>query len=188
MTRGFTSDPVDPTVLDRCVDLATRAPSAGKTQGWHLLVLEGSETARYWDIAFPAGNREGFAFPGLFGAPLIAIVLADPSAYLARYSEPDKAATGLGDSTDSWPAPYWTIDASFATMTLLLALEDAGLGALFFAHANEPGLRAGFGLPGHVQVLGTLAIGHPSDGQPRKGISASRPRGGAAAVMHRGRW
>ena len=31
--------------LDDLVDLAARAPSAGKTQGWHLVVLEGDETA-----------------------------------------------------------------------------------------------------------------------------------------------
>ena len=188
MTRNFSDAPVDPTVLDACIDLASRAPSAGKTQGWHLVVLEGDQCARYWDTAFPVHARGGFAFPGLFTAPVIALVVADPAAYLARYSESDKVTTGLGASTDAWVAPYWTIDASFATMTLLLALEDAGLGALFFAHANEPGLRAQFGLPDHVQVLGTIAIGHPAADQPRKGVSASRPRNGADVVVHRGNW
>ena len=188
MTRSFTDAPVARDVLDACVDLALRAPSAGKSQGWHLVVLEGAGTARYWNVAFPAYRRDGFAFPGLFDAPVIALVVADPSVYLDRYSEPDKAGSGLGASVDAWVAPYWTIDASFATMTFLLALEDAGLGALFFAHADEPGLRAEFGLPGHVQVLGTIAIGHPSPVQPRKGISASRPRRTASEVVHRGGW
>ena len=44
MCRSFTSDPVEPDLVDRLVDLASRAPSAGKTQGWHLVVLEGDHT------------------------------------------------------------------------------------------------------------------------------------------------
>ena len=39
MVRAFRKAPVDSKLLDRIVDLASRAPSAGKTQGWHLLVL-----------------------------------------------------------------------------------------------------------------------------------------------------
>lgn len=188
MTRNFSDSPVDPALLERCIELGSRAPSAGKTQGWHLVVLEGLETARYWDVAFPVANREGFAFPGLFTAPVIAIVLADPHAYLARYSEDDKSHTNLGASTGSWVAPYWTIDASFATMTFLLALEDSGLGALFFAHANENGLRKEFSIPEHLQVLGTVAVGHPAHDQPRKGVSASRSRSTVERIVHRGGW
>ena len=188
MTRSFTDRPVDPSVLVDCVRLASRAPSAGKSQGWHLVVLEGDQTARYWDTAFPRDKRDGFAFPGLFTAPVVAIVLADPRAYLDRYSEPDKSHTGLGSSTDAWVAPYWTIDASFATMTFLLALEDRGLGALFFAHANEPGLRAEFSVPDAVRFLGTVAVGHPADAVDRKGVSASRPRAAVADIIHRGGW
>ena len=92
MTRAFRSDPVPPELLDDLVDLASRAPSAGKTQGWHLVVLSGDETARFWDVTLPSDERPGFAFPHLLDAPVIALPLADPQAYLDRYSEPDKAA------------------------------------------------------------------------------------------------
>ena len=40
-------------------------------------------------------------------------------------------STGLGVAAN-WPVPYWQIDTAFATMLLLLAAADAGLGALFF--------------------------------------------------------
>ena len=49
MTRAFRPDPLPDGLLEHLVDLASRAPSAGKTQGWHLVVLAGSETARFWD-------------------------------------------------------------------------------------------------------------------------------------------
>lgn len=151
-------------------------------------MLEGEETSRYWDIAFPVDKRDGFVFPGLFQAPLIFLVIADPRAYLARYSEDDKSSTGLGDSTDAWVAPYWTIDASFATMTFLLALHDVGLGALFFAHSSESELRREFALPDDVQILGTLAVGYESDVPAREGRSAKRATRSADSVIHRGRW
>ncbi|NBN96244.1 MAG: hypothetical protein EBV41_01225, partial [Actinobacteria bacterium] len=44
MVRAFRRDPIDRAVLAHIVDLASRSPSAGKTQGWHLVVLEGEDT------------------------------------------------------------------------------------------------------------------------------------------------
>lgn len=188
MTRSFARTPVPRSLITDCVSLALRSPSAGKSQGWNLVMLEGQETSRYWDLAFPVDKRAGFTFPGLFDAPLIFLVVADPASYLARYSEPDKASTGLGQSVDAWVAPYWTIDASFATMTFLLALHDAGLGALFFAHAAESELRREFSLPDEVVILGTLAVGYESDQPAQQGRSAARPRRSADSVIHRGSW
>ena len=55
MTRAFDARP-GPAGAARASSStsASRAPSAGKTQGWHLVVLEGAETARFWDITLPA--------------------------------------------------------------------------------------------------------------------------------------
>lgn len=188
MTRSFAQTPVPRQMIDECVSLAVTAPSAGKSQGWNLVMLEGDETSRYWDIAFPIDKRDGFAFPGLFDAPLIFLVVADPRAYLARYSEDDKASTGLGVSTHAWVAPYWTIDASFATMTFLLSVHDVGLGALFFAHSSEDALRREFALPDEVEILGTIAVGYESSQAARPGRSANRARRTSDSVIHRGRW
>lgn len=191
MTRSFDPDrPVAPALLDRLVNLASRSPSAGKTQGWHLVVLEGERTADFWDVTLPVDRRAGFAFPGLLRAPVIALPLADPQAYVDRYSEPDKAATGWGAGTDRWSAPYWTIDASMAVMTLLLAAEDAGLGALFFAVSrNEPELRRRLGLPDRLELLGAIALGWPNPaGSNRAGRSAGRARRPAGEIIHWGHW
>jgi len=187
MTRSFSSQKVDETLITECVELALRSPSAGKSQGWHLVLLEGDATSQYWDIALPEAKRNSFVFPGLLNAPCIALVLADPQAYLQRYSESDKEDTGLGASTEAWVAPYWTIDASFATMTFLLSLEDRGLGALFFAHSQEVELRHAFSIPEHVEVLGTIAFGY-SENDVRKGRSSSRNSKSAHDVVHRLTW
>lgn len=215
MKRAFRPDPVPRAVLRNLVDLASRAPSAGKTQGWHLVVLQGDDTSRFWDVTLPSERRPTFQWPRLVDAPVIALPLADPQAYLDRYSEADKAASGLGADIAAWPARYWTIDASMAVNTFLLAAEDAGLGALFFGvFQGEGELRDELGIPGHLELLGAIALGYPvksrsgressqplgeippssSDGKnPAQmeggvGRSASRPRRTPDDIIHEGSW
>jgi len=193
MTRAFADRPIDPQVIDDLVDLAARSPSAGKTQGWHLVVLEGDETAQFWDSTLPAVKRDSFRWKRLLNAPVIALPLADAKAYVERYGEPDKVQTGLGAGASAWPVPYWTIDTSMAVMTLLLAAEDAGLGALFFGvFRGERELRHRLGIPGGLELLGALALGYPADpdggAESGPGRSAARDRRGPRQIIHRARW
>jgi nitroreductase len=191
MTRAFRPEPIDRAVLEELVELASRAPSAGKTQGWHLVVLEGAQTARFWDITLPTVRRDSFRWQQLLSAPVIALPLADAKAYTDRYSEPDKAQTGLGAGPDAWPVPYWTIDASMSVMTLLLAAEAAELGALFFGvFRGERELRQQLGIPPGMELLGAIALGHPADtdATPAMGASAVRRRRRASEIIHTGRW
>ncbi|MFZ9697710.1 MAG: nitroreductase family protein [Ilumatobacteraceae bacterium] len=191
MTRDFDAAEIADDILSDLVDLASRAPSAGKTQGWSLLVLRGAARDEFWNMSLPIDKRAGFAWPGLLRAPVVALSFADPDAYVARYSEPDKVHTGLGGGADKWGAPYWTIDASMATMTFLLAAHDAGLGALFFAVFNrEDEIRAHFGVPRSLQLLGAIALGYPAvnSSRLRRGASATRPRRGPTEIIHLDRW
>lgn len=193
MTRAFDERSIQPGVLDTLVDLAARAPSAGKTQGWHLVVLEGDETSRFWDATLPAVRRDSFRWQRLLSAPVIALPLADSKAYVDRYGEPDKAQTGLGAGASAWPVPYWTIDTSMAVMSLLLAAEDVGLGALFFGvFRGERELRHQLGIPGGLELLGAIALGYPaadtSEGASGPGRSAARGRRSPGQIIHRGGW
>lgn len=189
MTRAFSAQSVDPLVISSLVDLASRAPSAGKTQGWHLLVLQGPDVPKFWDDTLPTSRREAFRFKKLLDAPIIALPFADPDAYVERYSLPDKKQTGLGAGVDAWPTPYWTVDTSFAVMTLLHAAHDLGLGALFFAVFNgESELRARLEVPEHMQLLGAIAIGWPSVEESAVGASAQRQRRSPDEIIHYSKW
>ena len=184
MTRSFAHTAVARSTISELLDLAVRAPSAGKTQGWSVLVLENEDVKTFWDLSLPLEKRENFSWPHLLDAPV-----ADAQAYADRYAEPDKAHTGLGASIEAWPTPYWTIDASFAVMTLLLGAHDMGLGSLFFAVFNgEEKIRTHFGVPDTQQLIGAIALGWPREEQEREGRSASRKRRSADEVAHFGRW
>lgn len=189
MVRSFSDEPVDPQVLDRLLGDALRAPSAGNSQGTDLIVLEGpAQTAMFWDTTLPPERRATFRWQGLLRAPVLVIPLADPSRYVDRYSEDDKARTGLGEGPEAWPVPYWTVDTAFVAMSLLHGVVDAGLGALFFGiFRREAELLAKLGVsPGHRPV-GAIAIGHP-DGADEPGRSADRTRRPLSEVVHHGGW
>ena len=142
MTRAFRPDAVDPALVDRFIDAARRAPAA------EFLVLEGADVARYWDVTLPAERRAGFPWPQLLLAPVLVLPFVEPDAYVRRYSEPDKSGTGLGVSEAAWVTPYWWVDGGMAVMTMLLAAEEAGLGALFFGvFEHENAVKARFGVP-----------------------------------------
>ena len=187
MVRNFTDEPIAPDVVERIVANAQRAPSAGFSQGWAFLVLEGKEaTERYWDTTMDAERRAEFGWPGMFNAPLVIVCLSNKSAYLDRYARPDK---GWADRDEKrWPVPYWDIDAGMAGLLILQTAVDAGLGAVFFGIFDQAGFRAAFGVPGEYTAVGTIAIGHkaPVDRpSPSLKIVGKRP---ASEVVHRGRW
>jgi nitroreductase len=189
MVRTFTDEPIASEVVDALVDLARRAPSAGHTQGWAFLVLDGvEETSRYWDVTLPPERRASFALPGLVTAPVLILALVRPEAWVERYAEPDKAKSGLGGGEARWPVPYWWVDGGMAVEHLLLGAVDAGLGACFFGvFDHEAEVLAALGVPTGWRALGTIALGHPA-AEDATGSSARRGRRPLDGVLHRGRW
>ena len=188
MTRAFTPEPVEGAVVDRMIEAARRGPSAGNTASIEFLVLEGAEqTARYWNTTLPAQQRATFPWPELLHAHVLIVPWVDPGAYVRRYGEPDKTSTGLGASTDAWSGPYWFVDGGAAAMTLLLAAESEGLGALLFGlFDHEDAVRTTFGVPGGFRALGAIAIGHSAPDRPSQ--SAGRARRPLEEIVHRGEW
>jgi len=191
MGRAFRTDPIPAAVLQRVLEAAPRAPSAGNSQGTELVVLEGPEqTATYWDVTMPTPfERETFGHRGILDAPVLIVVLARAEAYLERYSEADKELSGLGDSADKWPIPYWYVDTAFAAMLLLLAATNEGLGSLFFGvFFHETELLTALGVPDGYRPIGTIALGYRDENAERPGRSVNRPRRGVDQIVHRGGW
>jgi nitroreductase len=191
MVRSFSGTAVPAEVLDRVLELACTAPSAGNTGGWDAVVLVGpEETAAFWDATTTADWRErSRRWPGLALAPVVVALFVHPDAYLARYREPDKAAGGSGgDGEGVWPVPYWFVDGGFAAIVMLLAARDAGLGACFLGNfRGEADLRAALGVPDDRRYIGAVLMGEPGGIDPPS-PSLARGRRQRPDVVHRGRW
>ena len=197
MTRHYSDTPVPAEVLDRVLGVVLRAPSAGFSQGVDLLVLEGpAQVGQFFELT---SDPEFLAGPGalhdLLLAPLVILPVCDPSVYVARYAEADKARSSLaGLAAEDWPVPYWLVDSSFTVMLLLLAATDEGLGALFFRLHRHPGrLLEALGVPETKLLIGAVALGYEaSPGSAGTTGSAESPERRARRAMgdavHRGRW
>ena len=192
MVRAFLDTPVDDELVEQLINTLLAGPSAGNTRSLELLVLSkddaNDEVESYWDTTLPASARSTFPWPDLLKAPVLLIPYVDPAAYVQRYSESDKASTGLGESVDAWDVPYWWVDAGAAVENLLLAAPTLGLGAAFFGQfEHEPAVRKRFGVPVGRRAVGTIAIGYPAVND-RPSQSASRPRRSKEQLVHRGSW
>jgi nitroreductase len=186
MVRTFLDRPVDPEILRRILQRGQRAPSAGYTQGFEFLVLEGPEqTGRFWEAV---ATDEGGPGEGVRTAPVLIVPLASKQAYLDRYAEEDK---GWADRDESrWPMPFWYIDAAFASMLILLSAVDEGLGTLFFGlfPPTLSAFRKAFGIPDEWEPIGVIAVGHPAPKDPVRSSAHTRPRRALNDIVHRGRW
>jgi nitroreductase len=190
MVRSFSPDPIDPLVVDRILEASLRAPTAGNTGGTAWIVLSGpAETAVYWEATTDEEWRSASPrFDGLRRAPVILLAYASPESYVARYAEADKADPDLGAGASNWKVPYWTGDAAFGVMTVLLAAVDAGLGACLLGNfRGEAALGEALGVPSGWSLFGAVLLGRP-DGNDHRSRSLDRQGPGPAERVHWGRW
>ena len=122
------------------------------------------------------------------GPTVIVLPIADKRAYLARYSEPDKAPFGLVDE-EQWPVKFWDVDAAMASMIALLVAGDVGLGGWFFGiSSGERALLTHFGVPEGIRPVGVMGIGYRAQDVRPTGSGASRTRRQLEDQIHRNGW
>lgn len=185
MVRHFTAEPVAPEVIDRILDLARHAPSAGFTQGQAFVVV--TEPQQKHAIAALCGE-EGYVargfHPFISEAPVLVLPCTSEAAYHRRYQEADKLQAG--GTEIAWPVPYWHMDIGCAVMILLLAVVNEGLDAGFAGAHDLAALRALLDIPPDVTPVGVIPIGHRAPDVPSP--SLRRGRKAEAEFIHRERW
>lgn len=171
MVRHYTGEPVDPGSIERILDVARRAPSAGFAQGQAFVVVTDAERRR--QLARASGEADyvarGFE-PWLSRAPVHVIPCVEPRRYRDRYAEPDKAAS---TPPHAWRVPFWWVDGGQSLMLLLLAAVDEGLAAGLLALDAER-VRPLLSLPTEVEPLGLVTLGHAAP--DRRSASLARGR------------
>jgi nitroreductase len=184
MVRRFADRPVPADVLDRLLEAAVHAPSAGFAQGTELVVLDDPEQLdRFWETTDP-WSRKRVEEQG--APPVVVIVFSNKLRYLQRYSQSDKHGLGM-DVEEGWPVPYWDIDAGMSVMLMLLVAVDQGLGGwLFGIFHGESELLRWLGAPQGLRPIGAVGLGYPHPNEDLLGSALSRARRPMNEVLHRG--
>jgi nitroreductase len=194
MIHAFTAEALAEGTADRLLRAANRAPSAGFSQGYSFLVLDGKDqTAPFWQLLYEQTEAEGgteddgaYQVDALSTAPLVIVPLANKNIYLDRYAQPGKGWTDQDEAR--WPIPYWYVDTGFTALLTLLAVVDEGLGAVFFGPPDITDFRRVFGVPDEWTPIGAIAIGHPDPAADPIAPARASDRKPLTELVHHGRW
>lgn len=185
MVRNFTEEGVDRVTVERMVELALRAPSAGYTQGQRFVVITQDDLkAQIADLCHEKEYVKSGFDPFVSGAPVLIIPCTSEAAYHRRYQESDKVRA---DGTEiEWPVPYWFMDIGCSVMILLLAAVNEGLAAGFAGVSDLNALRDLLAIPAEVTPMGVIPIGHPAP--DKRSPSLRRGRKPKDEVVHWEGW
>jgi nitroreductase len=135
--RSFTDKPVEPSQLDQILEAAWRTPSSRNWQPWDFVVV--TDRAQLQELAtvwVGAGHVAG-------SAATIALVIPD-------FEDPREASI----------AQY---DIGQATMSIMLAAADLGIGSGHSAVGDQELSRRLLGLPEDRICAYLIALGHPAE-------------------------
>ena len=188
MIRRFDQRSVPVDTVDRIIDMGRRAPSAGFSQGLELLVLDTPETvATFWETT--RDPEFGWEEETVAHGPTVLILpLPDPRRYVERYAQPDKIEFGM-DEEANWPVRFWEVDAAMASMLILLAAVEEGLGGWFFGiTSGERALLDHFGVPAHLRPIGIIGLGYRDQDEEPSGSWMKHRRRPLEEQIHRNGW
>jgi nitroreductase len=158
--REYTSQPVSVEDLNRIAEAGWRAPSAKNRQAWDFVILTDKgqlqELSTVWR---GAGHIAG-------AAAAIALVIPKPPDERRRV-------------TDQY-------DVGQATMAIMLAATDLGIGTGHSSVGEQNKARAILGVPEGYEVAYLLGVGYPAD-RPLKPIRKPNRRP-FNEVVHQGHW
>ena len=189
---GFRPDPVDDATLTRVLAAAHQAPSVGLSQPWDFIVLRDREI-RAQVHALARHQQDVFAaqLPGAraraFGQLKIEAILDTPVNIVVTCDATRGGRHVLGRHAQPQVAAYST---ACAVQNLWLAARAEGLGVGWVSFFAEGELAATLGLPGHLEVVAYLCLGHVTEFPPApelvlSGWAQRRP---LAWAVHDGQW
>lgn len=184
MVRSFDGSPVDMDWLDAACATSLWSPTAGNSAGVRMHTIAAPLVSAYFDVATDELWRNtAKRAPGLKRAGAVVLITSRPQDYVERYSEDDKASSGL-DREEAWPIPYWHTDAAMATMALLLLIEEAALQATIWGNfRNDAAVLRWAGIA-NEELFASVLIGL-ADGQDHVSPSLTREVPSRAARVRR---
>ena len=140
--RKFTSDPVDRQIVEKLIQDAQMAPSAGNLQARDFIVV--TNTAVKKKLKEAALDQKF-----LVQAPVIIVFCANTPRSSRIYS-------GRGEL-------YSIQDASISAMVMTLAAHDMGLATCWVGAFNDADISEILMIPHNIRPVCMLALGYPTD-------------------------
>jgi len=143
--RKYKKQPISPEQVQKLLQVACQAPSAGNQQPWQFVLLDDRKI-------------------------LNVIHTFHPSAKML--TDADRAILVCGDLNLEKFKGYWMIDCAAATENILLAAHSLGLGAcwlgLYPREARVAGMKKLLHLPSNIIPFALVALGHPAEIKARE--------------------
>ena len=158
--RSFTDKPIEPAQLDQILEAARRTPSSRNWQPWDFVVVTDRAQLQELSRVWRGGGHVAHS------AATIALVTAAHEDQRSR----EIALYDLGQ----------------ATMAIMIAAADLGVGTGHSSGGDQAKARQILGVPEDRVVKYLIARGYPAD-RPLKPIKKPNRRP-FAEVVHQGRW
>ncbi|MCS7091555.1 MAG: nitroreductase family protein [Verrucomicrobiota bacterium] len=156
--RAYQNRPLEPGQLDRILQAAQRAPSAGNLQAYEIVVVQDAATLH--DLARLCYNQ---------------MFIAQAAAGLVFCADPARSANRYGPKGETL---YAVQDATLAAAYAELAVAALGLATCWIGAFDEVELARRLKLRAELRPVALLPIGWPAEDPPRT------PRRPAQEVVH----
>jgi nitroreductase len=158
--RSYSTDPIADGDLDRIAEAGWRAPSASNRQHWDFVIVTDRDQLQELSTVWQGARH----------------IAAAPAAIALVVPEPPDERTKVIDQ----------YDLGQATLAMMIAATDLGIGTGHSSVGDQDKARAILGVPDDHIVSYLLGIGYPAD-RPLKPILKPNRRP-FSEVVHRGRW
>jgi nitroreductase len=143
--RKYKKQPISKEIVQKLLQAACSAPSAGNQQPWHFVILDDRKI-------------------------LNVIHTFHPSARMLLTA--DAAILVCGDLDLEKFKGFWMVDCAAATENILLAAHSLGLGACWLGLYPREGRMAGMKkllhLPSNIVPFAIVSLGYPDEVKPRE--------------------
>lgn len=141
--RAYTDEMVSDEAVERLLDAARWAPSAGNGQPWAFVVVKDAEAKQA--LSYAAQNQSWIQT-----APVVLVVCADLK----------QANRVYGDRGEKL---YSMQDTAAATENVLLTAHEMGLGTCWVGAFREKDVAKIVNAPKNVRPVAMIPVGHPAE-------------------------
>jgi len=148
--RAFKQQDVPEETVEKLIDAARHAPSAGNIQPWEFVVVRNLEVKR--KLARAALNQ---AF--VEEAPVVIVVCANERRSSMGYGSRGKTL-------------YCIQDTAAATQNILLTAYSLGLGTCWIGAFNEDEAKRAVNAPEGIRPVAIIPVGYPDETPSHRGM------------------